>query len=186
MIIARINGGHMYVWPWCFKMKYLHILSISFFIFLSGCGDDLSGLPDPDQKAPAVEPDSFTFASATEIDVDMYSGESVDIHSQVSANQTRHYQFEILYYNAGNGVGDLASLTLVTPDPDGNLQLAWYDANQELQQSDAAVLDFTTINSSFPTHQINDRDYYKIFFTVENSSEIEMEYQLEIKEIPRT
>ena len=54
-----------------------NIFIIFSFVLLSACGDDLSGLPDPDAKASEIEPDSFTFASATEVDAD----EGVSLYS---------------------------------------------------------------------------------------------------------
>lgn len=155
-----------------------NIFIILSFVLLSACGDDLSGLPDPDAKAPEIEPDSFSFSTATEVDAD----EDVSLFSQVVAGQTRYYYFAIPYYNAGNNAYDLEKLILVASDD--TLELAWYDAEQTFQNSGTTELDFTVIDSSFPSHKVNYTDYYKIYFTVKNDTEFEVSYQLGFSEIP--
>jgi len=154
-----------------------NIFIIFSFVLLSACGDDLSGLPDPDAKAPEREPDSFSFATATEVDAD----EDVSIQSQVDAGQTRHYYFSIPYYNAGNGPGDLESVSFVSSG--GELELSWYDGNRIYQNSDGNTLEFTSIDETFPSYEPGGYSkHYLIYFTIKNDTFSEVKYELAFTE----
>lgn len=155
-------------------MKYLQCFQLCTLIFLlSGCGDDLSGLPDPQQKAAGKEPDSFSFETATVIDVGSRTF-STTIVSSVPEMQTRYYQFNLGYFDVGTTLGSLKDITLVSSDD--TLELAWYDPDQNIQTTHPSFLDFSSIKSLFYS---DDFDQESIFFvSVKNATASEVGYNL--------
>lgn len=98
---------------------------------LAGCGDDLSGLPDANAKAPEQEqePDSFTFETATDLDIDSRAFPT-KVFSQFPADTTRYYKFTLGYFDVGTTLGSLRDVSLVAST--GVVTLAWYSPEQVL------------------------------------------------------
>lgn len=155
-------------------MKYLQCLHLCLLSFLlTGCGDDLSGLPDPQQKVAGKEPDSFSFETATIIDVGSRTF-SATIVSSVPEMQTRYYQFNLGYFDVGTTLGSLKDLTLVSADD--SLELAWYGPDQNLQTTHPSFLDFSAIKSLFYSDNFDQESIF--FVSVKNSTASEVAYSL--------
>lgn len=148
-----------------------NILILVSLALLSACGDDLSGLPDPDAKAPEIEPDSYSFSTAAEIE----AVENLNIYSQVEAGETRHYFASVALFETSN-LGDTLSII-----PASTLELSWYNAEQGYQNSDTSALAFSVQDSG---RSPSDDSEYKIYFTVKNDTDFDVEYQLTFTETP--
>lgn len=155
-------------------MKYLQRLQLcTLILLLIGCGDDLSGLPDPQKKVAGKEPDSFSFETATIIDVGSRTF-SASIVSAVPEMQTRYYQFNLGYFDVGTTLGSLKDLTLVSSDD--ALELAWYDPDKNIQNTHPSFLDFSSIKSLFYSDNFDQESIF--FVSVKNSTASEVGYSL--------
>ena len=159
---------------------YKTVFSVSFlFLLLTGCGDDLSGLPDSNTKTPAQEPDSFTFETATDLDIDS-SAFPAKVFSQVPANTTRYYKFTLGYFDVGTTYGMLRDVSLVSST--GVVTLAWYSPDQVLEQTDNSSLDFSSMKSTYYTECCDGE--FTFFMSVDNQTSSEIDYQLDFSYVP--
>ena len=155
-------------------MTFLKIFLLSFFLLLAACGDDLSGLPDPQTKAPAKEPDSFSFATATSLNLTSSSYGS-GVVSSVPAATTRYYQFTLGQFDVGTTYGMLEGITLTSADD--SLELAWYSPDQLLQEVDPTQLSFATMEDFYI--ECCDEEY-TFYMSVKNATSVEVNYTLAV------
>ena len=65
--------------------------------------------------------------------------------------------------------------------PASTLELSWYNAEQGYQNSDTSALAFSVQDSG---RSPSDDSEYKIYFTVKNDTDFDVEYQLTFTETP--
>jgi hypothetical protein len=164
----------MFDWPWSFNMTLSKILLVSAFMLLGACGDDLSGLPDPTTKAAGKEPDSFSFATATELNLTSSSYGSA-IVSSVPAGATRYYQFTLGQFDVGTTYGMLEGMTLTSSDD--SLELAWYSPDQLVQEVDPTQLSFATMEDFYIECCDEEHTFY---MSVKNATMTDVNYELSI------
>ena len=140
---------------------------------LTACSDDLSSLPGPQEKALEKEPDSFSFETATDIDITSISFKA-SIYSSVPAETTRYYQFTLEYFDTGKQ----ETLTLDSSDaiPATGLNLSWYGPDQVLKSSSTTGLDFTPIEDDY--YLVCCDEVNTFYFSVENTTSAEVNYQI--------
>ena len=152
-------------------MQLFHkVFSISCItLLLAACGDDLNSLPDPQEKAPGIEPDSFSFETATDIDLTSISF-NASIYSSVPASTTRYYQFTLEYFDVGR------QETLTLSSASDTVTLSWYGPDQQLKASSGTSLDFSSIDDEYYTECCD--GVFTFYFSVENASNAEVDYQI--------
>ena len=148
---------------------------IPIFALLTACGDDLSGLPDPETKASAKEPDSFSFETATVLKLTSSSYGSA-IVSSVPAGATRYYKFTLGYFDVGTTYGMLEGITLTSSDD--SLELAWYSPDQLLQEVDATQLSFASMKSDFYIECCDEE--HTFYMSVKNATMTDVNYNLSV------
>lgn len=171
--MTRTNGVHMFDLQWSFNMRFLRSFGLSCSLLLAACGDDLSALPEPNQKVPGTEPDSFSFETATVIDVGSRTF-STTIVSTVPEMQTRYYQFTLGYSDVGATLGSLKDLSLVSADD--SIELAWYDPDKNIQTTHASFLDLSIIESLFYTECCDQE--FTFYVSVKNATASSIDYNL--------
>lgn len=155
------------------KLVYKILIASALIMLLSGCGDDLSSLPDPQQKAPGKEPDSFTFETATDIDLSSIIL-NASIYSSVPASTTRYYQFTLEYFDTGRQ----ETMTLNSSDavPATGLTLSWYGPEQDLKTTSATSLDFSSIEDDY--YLVCCEEVNTFYISIENTTSAEVNYQI--------
>ena len=160
-------------------MQYSKMIAVSLLLLLTACGDDLSGLPDPETKAATAEPDAFSFETATLVDIGSRSYPA-RITSNVPANTTRYYQFVLSYFDVGPYAGDFKDVSLT--DSSGFLELAWYNPSQELQNTHPTTLDMSGLRDLYYTDCCDEK--FTFYISVANTSSIDATYTLLFGFIP--